>query len=99
MWQQPPENTLESLRHAIQHNDGIEFDVRLTQDQELVIHHDVKISVPKAKQPHSFAWTENHTLDELTSQGWKVSELETSLDIKFEANPSTPAIIGLFKEN
>ena len=69
MWQQPPENTLESLRHAIQHNDGIEFDVRLTQDQELVIHHDVKISVPKAKQPHSFAWTENHTLDELTSQG------------------------------
>ena len=70
MWQQPPENTLESLRHAIQHNDGIEFDVRLTQDQELVIHHDVKISVPKAKQPHSFAWTENHTLDELTSQGF-----------------------------
>ena len=70
MWQQAPENTLESLRHAIQHTDGIEFDVRMTQDKELIIHHDGKISVPKDKQPHSFSWTENHTLDELTSLGF-----------------------------
>ncbi|RPG70891.1 MAG: hypothetical protein CBC59_002230 [Euryarchaeota archaeon TMED99] len=70
MWEQAPENTLESLRHAIQHNDGIEFDVRLTQDQELVIHHDGKVSVPKEMQPHSFSWTENHTLEELTSLGF-----------------------------
>ncbi len=70
MWQQAPENTLESLRHAIQHNDGIEFDLRLTKDGELVIHHDVKVSVPKERLPHSFSWTENHTLDELTSLGF-----------------------------
>ena len=70
MWQQAPENTLESLRHAIQHNDGIEFDVRLTKDNELIIHHDVKVSVPQEKRPHSFSWTENHTLDELTSLGF-----------------------------
>ena len=36
--------------------------------------------------------------NELTSQGWKISDPETSLEIKFEANPSTPAIIGLFKD-
>ena len=70
MWQQAPENTLESLRHAIQHNDGIEFDVRLTQDEELIIHHDSTISVPEHKMPHSFSWTENHTLEELTSLGF-----------------------------
>jgi len=70
MWQQAPENTLESLRHAIQQNDGVEFDVRLTQDGEIILHHDTKLSVPKQKRPHSYAWTENHTLDELTSLGF-----------------------------
>ena len=29
-WQQPPENTLESLRHGILHSDGIELDLRKT---------------------------------------------------------------------
>jgi glycerophosphoryl diester phosphodiesterase len=43
-WKQAPENTLESLQHAIRVNDGIEFDLRLTSDQELVLHHDADIS-------------------------------------------------------
>mgnify|MGYP006090263549 CR=1 FL=1 len=70
MWQQAPENTLESLRHGIQFNDGIEFDIRLTQDGELIIHHDTKISVPPQKRPNSYSWVENHTLEELTSLGF-----------------------------
>ena len=70
MWRQAPENTLESLRHAIQQNDGIEFDVRLTKDGEIILHHDTTISIPKNDRPHSYAWTENHTLDELTSMGF-----------------------------
>jgi hypothetical protein len=69
-WKQAPENTLESLQHAIRVNDGIEFDLRLTSDQELVLHHDADISVPASKRPHSVKWTENHTLDELTSFGF-----------------------------
>ena len=69
-WNQAPENTLESLQHAIQVNDGIEFDLRLTSDGELVLHHDAKISVPASKQPYGFSWTENHTLDDLTSLGF-----------------------------
>ncbi len=69
-WNQAPENTLESLRHAIQFNDGIEFDLRLTSDQELILHHDAHLSVPESKYPHSVKWTENHTLEELTSLGF-----------------------------
>ena len=70
MWQQAPENTVESLRHGIQVNDGIEFDVRMTQDGELIIHHDAKVSVPDSKLPHEISWVENHTLEELTSLGF-----------------------------
>lgn len=69
-WVQPPENTLESLKHGIQMNDGIEFDLRLTADGALVVHHDNTVSVPPEDRPHSVAWTENHTLDELTSFGF-----------------------------
>ena len=70
MWQQAPENTLESLRHGIQSNDGIEFDVRMTRDGELIIHHDAKVSVPTEKIPRGDSWVENHTLEELTSLGF-----------------------------
>ena len=70
MWQQAPENTLESLRHGIQSNDGIEFDVRMTRDGELIIHHDAEVSVPTQQLPHAYSWVENHTLDELTSLGF-----------------------------
>ena len=64
------ENTLESLRHAILHNDGIEFDIRMTSDGELIIHHGNKISVPPKNRPRSFSWVENHTLDDLTNFGF-----------------------------
>lgn len=70
MWQQAPENTLESLRYGIQSNDGIELDIRMTQDGELIIHHDSEVSVPTSRLPHPYSWVENHTLDELTSFGF-----------------------------
>ncbi len=69
-WVQPPENTLESLKHAIQFNDGVEFDLRLTSDGALIVHHDSKLAIPPTDHPHSYSWTENHTLDELTSFGF-----------------------------
>ena len=47
-WRQPPENTLPSLIHGISNSDGIELDLRLTLDGELIIHHDAKVSVNKA---------------------------------------------------
>ena len=62
MWKPAPENTLESLRHAIQMHDGIEFDLRLTKDKEVVIHHDGNVSVPKEKLGSGDAWVEHRTL-------------------------------------
>ena len=47
VWKAAPENTLQSLRHAFAMFDGVEFDIRLTADEQLVIHHDRTVSVPK----------------------------------------------------
>ena len=43
MYQQAPENTLESLVHAMEMFDAIEFDIRLTKDNHVVIHHDLSL--------------------------------------------------------
>lgn len=47
VYQQPPENTHESLVKAMQSMDGVEFDLRLTADDQLVVHHDHSVSIPK----------------------------------------------------
>jgi glycerophosphoryl diester phosphodiesterase len=46
-WVQPPENTHASLVKAMNNLDGVEFDLRLTADNQLVIHHDHEVSIPK----------------------------------------------------
>ena len=40
MWNQPPENSLHALKHGMDFSDGVEFDVRVDADGELVIFHD-----------------------------------------------------------
>ena len=45
-WVQPPENTHASLAKAMQLMDGVELDLRLTADDQLVVHHDHKVSIP-----------------------------------------------------
>ena len=47
VYQQPPENTHQSLVKAMQSMDGVEFDLRLTADDQLVVHHDHSVSIPK----------------------------------------------------
>ena len=39
-WRQPPENTVRALVEGITRFDGVEFDLRLSADEELVLHHD-----------------------------------------------------------
>ena len=59
-WKQPVENSIPSLTHGITNSDGIELDLRLTADNELVIHHDAKVSVKKTlldnRNPYVEAW-------------------------------------------
>ena len=69
-WSQYPENTLLSLRHGITHSDGIELDIRLTSDNELIVHHDSVVSIPKDRLDGRSKWTESWTLEELKQQGF-----------------------------
>lgn len=69
-WQAPPENTLASLRHAIQMFDGVEFDLRVTADQHLVLHHDREVSVPPELTNGRPLWVEEWNLDDLVSLGF-----------------------------
>ncbi|DAC67157.1 MAG TPA: glycerophosphodiester phosphodiesterase, partial [Candidatus Poseidoniales archaeon] len=57
-WKPAPENTLESLRHGIEMFDGIEFDVRLTADGQLVVHHDRTVSIPLDELKGHPTWVE-----------------------------------------
>ncbi len=41
-WKQPPENSLEALVHGMEVSDGVELDLRLSADGELVLFHDTK---------------------------------------------------------
>ena len=49
--------------------DAIEFDIRLTVDEQVVIHHDREVSVSPSKENH-LQFVEDWTLDELTELGF-----------------------------
>ena len=69
-WKAAPENTLESLRHGIEMFDGIEFDVRLTADNQLVVHHDRTVSIPLDELKGHPTWVEEWALDDLEALGF-----------------------------
>lgn len=39
-WAQPMENSVDALRHGMEFSDGVEFDLRMSVDGDLVIYHD-----------------------------------------------------------
>jgi glycerophosphoryl diester phosphodiesterase len=41
-WIRPRENTVEALVYGMINSDGVELDLRLTEDDMLVLHHDSK---------------------------------------------------------
>ncbi|MED5291417.1 MAG: glycerophosphodiester phosphodiesterase family protein, partial [Candidatus Thermoplasmatota archaeon] len=70
MYHPAPENSLNSLVHGMELFDAIEFDVRLTKDDQVIIHHDRKVSVnPKLRQGRS-PLVEDWELDELLELGF-----------------------------
>ena len=64
-WTKPVENSIEGIRQGMLHTDGVEFDLRLTMDGELVLFHDNHLSKPQTEQIGGSKWTEDHTSDEL----------------------------------
>ena len=69
-WSPAPENTLESLRHALEMFDGIEFDIRITADNQLIVHHDRTVSVPPSHLDGKPTWLEEWTHDDLVDLGF-----------------------------
>ncbi len=70
MYKQAPENTLESLVEGMKMFDAIEFDIRLTKDEQVIIHHDRKVSVVQSRRKGRSPFVEDWTLDELTELGF-----------------------------
>ena len=86
------ENTLDALRRAQELNfDGVEFDVHLTADNQLVIRHDNKINSELSCQGSTFEQIRAHvlpfgqqipTLREWLEQAKKTPEIKQLLEIK-----------------
>ena len=70
MYQQAPENTLASLVHGMDMFDAIEFDIRLTKDGQVVIHHDRSVSVDRSGFENRSPYVEDWELDELLELGF-----------------------------
>ena len=63
----PPENTLESLKHGMEMFDGVEFDVRITADDRLIVittHHRYSSALRVIK------WLEEWHHDDLVGLGF-----------------------------
>ena len=65
-WKQPEENSIDALQHGILFGDGVEFDLRLDGDGELVIFHD---EFAPGESPIMERCVENLPTDYLKSSG------------------------------
>ena len=70
MYQQAPETTLASLVHGMNMFDAIEFDIRLTKDEQVVIHHDRSVSIDRSGIAKRSPYVEDWDLDELLELGF-----------------------------
>ena len=80
-WEQPPQNSIEAIAHGMTIADGSEFDVRLTLDGELVLHHNARIELNEKNEGlHTFV-EQNHS-DDLSKAGFDLlSELIEEIHI------------------
>tara|TARA_B110000263_G_scaffold160862_1_gene139885 strand:- start:307 stop:1443 length:1137 start_codon:yes stop_codon:yes gene_type:complete len=71
-WVRPRENTVEALVYGMQECDGVELDLRLTEDERLVLHHDSKTEFGE--------YPECLTLDELPEYVEPIEDLLKNKD-------------------
>ena len=53
-WRKPKENSIAALEYGMEHADGVEMDLRLTAEGEVVIHHDPR--TPSGKYPERYGY-------------------------------------------
>lgn len=91
-----PENTLASFHKALDHHvDQLEFDLRLTRDQVIVVHHDPYLTDPSgARLPlkeHDYAALKQHKADLLTFDEL-LADLAPSVHLLVEIKPQEPTV-------
>jgi glycerophosphoryl diester phosphodiesterase len=69
-WRQPPENTVPALVEGVTRFDGVEFDLRLSADEELVLHHDHHVSIDEEKLLGKQRFVEQWQSDDLKRHGF-----------------------------
>ena len=70
-WKQPSQNSIDAIAHGMIFADGSEFDVRLTIDGELALHHNAKIELEGAKEGLNPYVEQNHS-DDLRAAGFDI---------------------------
>lgn len=98
-----PENTIASLLKALEHHvDELEFDLRVTKDQIVVLHHDAKLIDPNG-QKHRIA---EYTYADLKRHKPDLATFEAALDtighqvllhIEVKPHEATKPIVALIK--
>ena len=58
-WRKPKENSIAALEYGMEHADGVEMDLRLTSEGEVVIHHDPR--TPSGKYPERYGYDDLNT--------------------------------------
>ena len=90
--QYAPENTINSFKKAIEMGaDGIEFDVQLTKDDEIIIIHDERID----RTSNENGWVKDFKLSELK----KINFNKTHAEQGFVEIPTLKEALELIKEN
>ena len=64
-WEQPLENSIAAHLHGMEHHDGVELDLRLSSDGELMLQHDAKLNVTPAELEERSPWVELNSAAEL----------------------------------
>ena len=70
-WKQPSQNSIDAIAHGMIFADGSEFDVRLTIDGELALHHNARIELEGAKEGLNPYVEQNHS-DDLRAAGFDI---------------------------
>lgn len=95
-----PENTIASLKKALQHHvDEIECDVRVTKDGIVVLHHDKNITGTSVRiSDHAYAELKEHDSDLATLQeAFRAVPESTPLQIEIKSQESVKEIIDIIR--
>jgi glycerophosphoryl diester phosphodiesterase len=68
-WEQPQENSIASHLHGMKHLDGVELDLRLSSDGELVLQHDAELGESRGELGGRSPWVELNSAAELAESG------------------------------